>query len=490
MSAMTLLQLFSSSPSSQCTVSAFAFAPTLSSIRASSSVQSPQLKQKRRDQSLLFAHHHHDHHHHHHHDPNRGIEIVESTSSSSSFKTTTKKSSSSRRSLHQELFTAYHAYKDVQSTLDEFQISHTPLNEQAAFLQMNAEELDSILSNGYNARQALILDNIALVHHVVQKIQVKNSAVHLNLSKEDLVQEGTIGLLRAIDKFDPSLGYAFSTYAVHWIRATVTRSIQSKEEMIRVPEYLEKAIRLINTVVREDETLYYGGKVTDIARVMELTGLTQSVIKEAAKVKYRRMVQANPRAEYTEHEEYWSGSKNAQFQQQQQMASATSEILREGQLDHFKNVLGQYLSMKEIEAISWRYGLLQSEQNENENEKQITTEQNPKPEPEHEHEPLLTTSTVARDYEAEAEEALFGPQTIFSSKASAVAVPVTVTAKRAPKASVTVTKGGRWGEAMSFKEVGDHMRVSAEYGRRLCSSAMKKLQAAAEEGRLDPAMLF
>ena len=47
-----------------------------------------------------------------------------------------------------------------------------------------------------------------------------------------------------------------------------------------------------------------------------------------------------------------------------------------------------------------------------------------------------------------------------------------------------------WGEAMSFNEVGEQMRVSAEYGRRLCAGALKKLTKAVEEGHLDPAMLF
>lgn len=49
---------------------------------------------------------------------------------------------------------------------------------------------------------------------------------------------------------------------------------------------------------------------------------------------------------------------------------------------------------------------------------------------------------------------------------------------------------GKWGEAMSFKEVGKKMKVSAEYGRRLCHAALEKLRCAAEEGAIEPALLF
>ena len=64
--------------------------------------------------------------------------------------------------------------------------------------------------------------------------------------------------------------------------------------------------------------------------------------------------------------------------------------------------------------------------------------------------------------------------------------------KEAPPQATTATttatapaKGGRWGEAMSFAEVGHNMAVSAEYGRRLCGQALRKLQDAADEGRLE-----
>ena len=57
-----------------------------------------------------------------------------------------------------------------------------------------------------------------------------------------------------------------------------------------------------------------------------------------------------------------------------------------------------------------------------------------------------------------------------------------------PEKSIPVK--GKWGEAMSFKEVGKHMQVSAEYGRKLCHAALKKLQDAAADGRLEPSLMF
>jgi DNA-directed RNA polymerase sigma subunit (sigma70/sigma32) len=98
--------------------------------------------------------------------------------------------------------------------------------------------------------------------------------------------------------------------------------------------------------------------------------------------------------------------------------------------EQLKSTLSKFLRPKEMEALSWRYGL-------------------------------------QRDYVAEAEEELFG---------------------RSPRAPITVK--GRWGEAMSFTEVGKKMKVSAEYGRRLCHKALNKLRVAAEEGMLEPALLL
>jgi RNA polymerase sigma factor (sigma-70 family) len=371
-----------------------------------------------------------------------------------------------------KLFQTYNQYKSIQEKLSQLNASKSSLAEQAASLNLSISTLETILVNGYNARQTLLLDNIPLVHHSVKKL-TKNQ-MHHSLSREDLIQEGTIGLIKAIDKFDASLGNAFSTYAVYWIRASVTRCIQQKEDMIRVPEYLERAIRAVDSAMKDQGRMNWESKdmyaSLDLDAIATSTGLTTRVVKEAMKVKQRRMLQASRKEGYTELQDYMM--KGAKFQQQNDSGHA-----REGQLEHFKDILGQFLSMKEMEAISWRYGLLQEE-----------TMNIP--------EPVQVNIRECRDYEAEAERELFGSDSIFASANSSSAPAQPQVANKKLKATISVapkneaTKGGRWGEAMSFKEVGVNMRVSAEYGRRLCSSALKKLQAAAEEGRLDPAMLF
>ncbi len=129
-----------------------------------------------------------------------------------------------------------------------------------------------------HARDALILANLRLVVHIAKKY------LNHGISFMDLIQEGNIGLMKAVEKFEWERGNKFSTYAYWWIKQAIERAIADKARVIRIPVHVNEKIKKISRVVRElAETL--GRKPTPqeiarklrmpVAKVEEILGVVQ-----------------------------------------------------------------------------------------------------------------------------------------------------------------------------------------------------------------------
>lgn len=216
------------------------------------------------------------------------------------------------------------------------------INETALLSADDETELAGRIADGdVMARDHMVRANLRLVVNIARGYTGKG------LGLQDLIEEGNLGLLRAVEGFDPTVGTRFSTYASYWIKQSIKRALINSAKTIRIPAYMVELLsKWRRATARLNDELGRTPTNEEVARVLGLPKKKLPIIRKAIKIN-----NSTPQSDQSE-----SGWSLGEMVMDERLKSPDEEMLDHDILRHAMDLLGD-LEEREASVLKLRFGL-------------------------------------------------------------------------------------------------------------------------------------
>lgn len=236
-------------------------------------------------------------------------------------------------------------YMEIKKLFQTKEASKTGFNLDPKDLKNILDQIKKGKNISDDAKAKMAKSNLRLVVSIAKKY------TNRGLPFLDLIQEGNIGLMKAVDKFEYKKGFKFSTYATWWIRQAISRAIADQARTIRIPIHMIETINRINKINRK--YIQEEGKEPDVSIIAKEVGLSVDKVKQVIKITKEPISLEAPIGSEDD-------GKYGDFVEDKSSLSPMEQILKADLKEQIDEVLDQ-LNDREKAVIRMRFGLLDDE---------------------------------------------------------------------------------------------------------------------------------